>query len=214
MVTDWAATGSMIQGLGTMAGAVAVYAAAKLGFASWRRQKIAERNRDEAELILKSAYKARRALRYIRSPWMSGHEKASAEARLDSDHPEWRDKTVREKQARLITAQAYFDRIHNYREERQALEECLPMALALFGKHVEEAIENLNHQFHIVGVYAESYIDDYNGNDREFTVKIRRALFSSGAVQPGEENEISDSIEGAIRAIEAVCIPHLKLSTL
>jgi hypothetical protein len=197
-----------------MAGAVAVYAAAKLGFSSWRQQKIAERKRDEAELILRSAYNARRALRYIRSPWMSGHEKAAAETRLDKDRADWREKTVIEKQDRLITAQAYFERIHGAREERQALEECLPMALALFGQTVEEAIEKLHHQFHVVGVYADSYVDDYNGTDREFTVKIRRALFASGALQPGEENEITSAVEESIKAIETICLPHLRLEAL
>lgn len=45
--TDWDATGSMIQGLGTAGGAIAVYAAAKLGFSTWRRQKQAEHKRDQ-----------------------------------------------------------------------------------------------------------------------------------------------------------------------
>ncbi|GGB57933.1 hypothetical protein GCM10010833_10890 [Blastomonas aquatica] len=63
---DWAATGTMIQGVGTLGGAIAVYAAAKLGLAAWKHQKLAERNRDQAEVILHAAYNARRALTYLR----------------------------------------------------------------------------------------------------------------------------------------------------
>lgn len=209
--TDWEAVGSILQGLGTAGGAIAVYAAARFGFSSWRRQKLAERNRDQAEVILHAAYNARRALRYVRSPWMAGYESAAAAEKLTEITPEWRDNAVEEKQKRLITAQAYYTRINNYRDEQLKLEECLPMARALFGEDLEEAIDNLHHQFHIIRTYADSYVDDYNGKDREFTVQIRRALFASGKRKEGEENQVSDAIDRAIKTIEEKCLPYLRL---
>lgn len=201
----------MFQGLGTVAGAVAVYAAARFGFRTWRRQKLAERNRDQAEAILYAAYNARRVLRYVRSPWMGGHERVAAEEKLTEDHPDWKANTVQEKQDRLVMAQAYYMRIHSFRDEQSKLEDCLPMARALFGEDLEKAIDKLHHQFHIVRTYADAYVDDYNGTDRNFTVQIRRALFASGERREGEENEISDAIESAIATIEATCLPYLRL---
>lgn len=208
---DWAATGTMIQGVGTLGGAIAVYAAAKLGLAAWKHQKLAERNRDQAEVILHAAYNARRALTYLRSPWMPGSESAAAEAKLDLDSPSWKQHSIAEKQKRMITAQAYYMRADRLLNERIKLEECLPMARALFGPNLEEAIETLHHQFHIVLTYAGAYIDDYNGTDREFTLNIRRALFASKTRSANEVNEVSDAIEQSVQAIEGTCLPYLRL---
>ncbi len=211
---DWGDTGSMLQGMGTLAGAIAVYAAAKFGFDTWRIQKLAERNRDQAEMILHAAYNARRALRYVRSPWMGGGERVAAEDKLTADHPDWKVNTIEEKQSRLVMAQAYYMRIEGYRNERSNLEDCLPMARAMFGEELEDAVDKLLHQFHIVQTYADAYVDDYNGTDRDFTVRIRRALFSTGNRREGEENEINDAIESAIATIEGTCLPHLKLEVV
>ncbi|RYD42579.1 MAG: hypothetical protein EOP63_12510 [Sphingomonadales bacterium] len=208
---DWAATGTMIQGLGTLGGAIAVYAAARLGLLAWRHQKLAERNRDQAEVILHAAYNARRALGYLRSPWMSGSEQVAAQEKLDADEPNWRNSVVEEKQKRLVTAQAYYMRASKLLDERSKLEDCLPMARALFGEELEQAIESLCHQFHVVLTYADAYVDDYNGTDRDFSVKIRRALFASNKRVAGDENEVSDAIEKSIGVIEGRCLPYLRL---
>ena len=211
---DWAATGTMMHGVGTLGGAVAVYAAARMGLSAWKHQKLAERNRDQAEVILHAAYNARRALGYLRSPWMSGGELAAAEEKVNSSEPKWRNSIVEEKQKRLITAQAYYMRANQLLDDRTKLEDCLPMARALFGEDLENAIETLHHQFHIVRTYADAYVDDYNGTDRDFTVKIRRALFAANKRTAGEENEVSDAIDTSIATIEAICLPYLRMEAL
>lgn len=211
---DWVATGTMMQGVGTLGGAVAVYAAARMGLSAWKHQKLAERNRDQAEAILHAAYNARRALGYLRSPWMSGGELVAAEEKLNSGQPAWRNGIIEEKQKRLIAAQAYYMRINQLLDDQTKLEDCLPMARALFGEDLESAIETLHRQFHIVRTYAEAYVDDYNGTDRDFTVKIRRALFASNKRTPGEENEVSDAIDASIATIEATCLPYLQMESL
>lgn len=210
---DWSATGTMIQGLGTLGGAVAVYAAARLGLSAWRHQKLAERNRDQAEVVLHAAYNARRALRYLRSPFMSGSEEVAAREKLNADNPTWRDSVIEEKQPRLIMAQAYYLRANRLLAERSKLEDCLPMARALFGEALEGAIESLHRQFHVVLTYADAYVDDYNGTDRDFTVKIRRAMFASNSRNVGGENEVSDAIEASIEIIERTCLPYLRLES-
>jgi hypothetical protein len=210
---DWAATGTMIQGLGTLGGAVAVFAAAKLGLSAWRHQKLAERNRDQAEVILQAAYNARRALGYLRSPLMSGSELAAAEKELNTDQPTWRDSIVEEKQKRLITAQAYYMRANRLLDERTKLADCLPMARALFGEELEKAIETLHQQFRIVLIYADEYVDDFNGTNRDFSMEIRRALFASNGRTAGNHNEVSDAVEKSIKVIEKWCLPPLRLET-
>lgn len=209
MTVDWAATGAMLQGIGTLVGAVAVIAAAIIGgttFKSWRRQQVAGRKLFQAERILEASYKARRALKFVRGPMIWGHELAAAEEKLKDD-PQW-GMQLEAKQKRLITAQAYFNRLHRVREEAAALDECLPMARALFGEDLEKAIESLRHQFWVVEVDAEAYIDD-DGSDQNFTKKIRRALYDIKPAE-GEVNEVTDKIEAAMATIEATCLPVLR----
>ena len=88
MSIDWSATGAMLQGWGTLIGAVAVFWAAKKGadtFDSWKRQKVAERKLEQAERILMATYKARRALSFVRGIMMDGRELDAAEEKLKVD---------------------------------------------------------------------------------------------------------------------------------
>jgi hypothetical protein len=150
---EWAAFGGVLSGVGTVIGALAVIVAAVLGsqtFKSWRKQALSQRRIEQAERILTATYKARRALGYVRSPIMWAHELKAAEAHLE-EQDSWA--TVdRERKQKMISAQGYYNRLNAVMDERRALEECLPMARALFGEQVEKAVEQLNHQFYLVSV--------------------------------------------------------------
>lgn len=199
----------MLQGEGSWLGAAALFGAAVIGgrtFKSWKRQQVAERKLFQAERILEATYKARRALSAVRSPAMFGHELTAAEEKLKAD-PRW-DNHVEAKQKRMVTAQAYFNRLARTRDEQDALDQCLPMARALFGEELEKAIESLNHQFWIVHVDVESYIDD-NGGDPDFSRKIRQGMYEIKAPK-GEVNEVTDKVEKAVGTIEATCLPVLR----
>jgi hypothetical protein len=190
-------------------GAAAVIFAAVVGrntFKSWRRQEVTGRKLTQAERILEATYKARRALGYIRSPMMWGNELKVAEDSL-KENEDWQMQ-VEAKQKRIVTTQAFFNRLNNTRDEQTALDRCLPMARALFGEELEKAIECLHHQFWIVQVDAESYMDD-DGSDQDFTKKIRRGMY---AIKPpeGEVNEVTDKIEAAVATIEETCLPILR----
>jgi hypothetical protein len=207
---DWQATGSMLQGLGTLLGALAVLIAAKLGantFQSWKREKLAEKHIDQATLILTAAYRARRALQYVRGIMMWGHELTSAEDKLKEDGS-WLVQTD-DRKKRLITAQAYYNRLNRTKEEQGELDRCLPMARALFGEELEKAIETLNHQFWVVQVDVDSYVDDDGISDPSFSKKIRRGMY---AIEPsnGEINEVSKAVEEAVSTIERLCLPTLR----
>lgn len=88
---DWAATGDMLSGIGTVVGALAVIVAAVIGsrtFDNWKRQKLAERHIEQAERILTATYKVRRGLSHVRSRMMWAHETAAAEEQLKASD-EW-----------------------------------------------------------------------------------------------------------------------------
>ena len=202
----------MLQGWGTLIGAGAVIYAAKRGadtYESWRKQKVAERRRDQAERILTAVYKARRSLRFVRSPMIWGHELNAAEIKLKEDPKQW-DSQTQARQKRLITAQAYFSRIDRTSGEQQELSECFPMARALFGESLEKALEELHHQFWIVQIDVESYIDD-EGGDADFTKKIRRGMYDVSP-RDGEQNEVSERIAASVAEIESICLPALGLT--
>jgi len=207
-VIDYVATGAMMQGIGTLIGAGAVIWAAFKAAATWKEQKRAERRLEMAEKILTATHKGRSALGYVRGVMMFAHELNGAEEKLKADLA-WDDQTEGRKK-RLITRQAYYDRLNKTRAEQDLLVDCLPMARALFSEKLEEAISELRHQFWTVQVYVDAYADDEHGEDQEFTKKIRRAMYDVSA--PGEDkNEISDAIEQAVATIEAICVPALRL---
>ncbi len=185
--TEWSAFGGVLSGVGTVIGAVAVIVAANLGsstFKSWREQKLSERKIEQAERILTATYKARRGLEYVRSPLITAHELNAAEKHLEM--LDWWATTDRKQS--LITKQAYFNRLNAVAEERRAVEECLPMARALFGEQVEKALETLNRQYHIVNVAAD--MNDDVGDDRDFARKLRSDL-SRALLRKSREGFIS-----------------------
>jgi len=201
----------MLQGLGTIGGVIAVVWGALYGTRAWKRQKQAERRLETAERILTATHKARSALAYVRGPMMWAQELSAAEEILKKDK-HWAVQSE-QRQRRLTTAQGILNRLNNTKDERAALDDCLPMARALFSEDLEKAIEKLRHQFWIVQVDAESYVDDENGNDPEFTKKIRRGMYD---ITPpnGERNEVSDAIAESVAIIEKTCEPALRLDAV
>lgn len=204
--TEWTALGAVLSGTGTVIGALAVIGAAWFAsntFDGWRRQKLSERHIEQAERILTAAYKARRALGNVRSPLILAHELQTAEEHLEKKEG-WASSSKKQK---LITAQAYYNRLNAVLDERRAVEECLPMGRALFGEQVEKALELLNRQFHMVSIAVDSNSDD--GNNRDFARTIREDLSSSsGSDRPNKMNVL---IEEQVKLIEDALFPVLRL---
>lgn len=204
--TEWTALGTLLSGIGTVAGAVAVAVAAKLGsntFENWRVQKLSERKIEQAERILTATYKARRALGNVRSPMMWAHELNAAETDLEKQ--DWCADKEKEHKQKIVTAQAYYNRLNAALEERKALDECLPLARALFGATVEKAVDTLNRQFYLVSVAVDMNSEGYE--DRELSRKLREDLSSSeGSDRPNKMNGV---IEEQVKIIEDSCLPVL-----
>ena len=208
---DWSATGAMLQGLGTILGAGTVLAAAIIGsntFKNWRQQKLSERLIEQAERILTAAYKVRRGLSHVRSPAMWSHELEAAEANL-KERGEWDKVHGEQEQKSLATVQAYYNRLNATRDDQLALEECQPMARALFGEELEKAIEILNRQFWIVRVYADANHRDKRGADTDFRRKIESSIWEG--FPSSEENEVDRTIAAQVKIIEDICAPVLRL---
>ena len=178
-VIDWAATGTMLQGIATIIGAVAVIGAATIGsrtFENWKRQKLAERHIEQAERILTATYKVRRGLSYVRNPAMWGHETDAAEDQLKANG-EWEKVFPESERRSLATAQAYNNWLKATRDDQLLLEECQPMARAFFGEELEKAIEKLNHQFWTVKVYVDANHSDKTGADAAFRRTIESIIW-------------------------------------
>lgn len=207
---DWAATGAMLSGMGTVIGGLAVIGAAYIGsrtFDNWKRQKLAERHIEQAERILTATYKARRGLSHVRSPFMFGHETDTAEEQLKASG-EW-NKAISERERKsLATAQAYYNRLNATRDDQLALEECQPMARAFFGEELEKALEKLNHQFWTVKVYVDANHNDKSGADADFRRKIESTIWRG--YPNAEENEVDQTIAAQVKLIEDTLVPVLR----
>lgn len=207
---DWAATGTMLQGIGTVIGAIAVIVAAIIGsrtFHSWKRQKLAERHIEQAERILTATYKVRRALSQVRSPVMWAHETDAAEQQL-KESGEWDRAFPESERKSLATAKAYYNRLNATQDTREALEECQPMARAFFGEALEKAIETLNRQFWTVKVYVDANHRDRSGADADFRRKIESTIWEG--YPTSQDNEVDRIIAAQVGIIEGICVPVLR----
>lgn len=209
---DWPAVGSVLQGIGTLGGAAAVLVAAIIGsntFKSWKRQKLAERKAEQAERILTATYNVRRSLSRVRSPAMWAHEFDAAETTL-KERGEWNAIAGGDSERkRFAVTQAYYNRLHATQDDQRALEQCQPLARALFGEELEKALEKLNHQFWSVKVYVDANHSDRNGADPEFLRKIHSTIWEG--YPSAEENEVDQIIAAQVRIIEDTCVPVLRL---
>jgi len=205
---DWSATGDFWSGIGTMLGAVAVIYAARKGastFQQWKQQKLGERHIEQAERIMTAVDDARDALKSVRSPMMWAHEEEAAKKKLiEGDEAGFNSNTAA-RQKRLVTAQAYFERLQRTRDKMLALNQCRPMGRAFFGDEIEKAIGTLAHQFLVVQTYAEASIDHEERDD--FGKKIWNALYYSDR---NEDCEVTRATNESVATLEAKLLPILR----
>jgi hypothetical protein len=206
---DWEATGSMIQGIGTLLGAGAVLFGAFKAADLWKEQKRAERRLEMAERILTATHKGRNALEYVRGPMMSAHELEDAEKKIRGREDFDLDMEPEDRKKRLIVGQAYYTRRFSMRSEENALLDCLPMARSMFSEELENAIKTIKFQFGVVQSYVDIYVEVAKLKDEDLAKKIRTAMYGHAA--KGEPNEISDAVAVSVAIIESICEPALRL---
>lgn len=220
---DWAATGAMLSGLGTLIGAGAVIYAAHKGsdtFKQWRRQKNEERRIELAEQVLTLAYKLRRAIESIRSPGMWGVEQ-------DAVYDELRKKGLINDETPLgyvgilATAQATLSRSDAYKVLWDELLDTMPSAKAIFGNEIEKALDEFWTQRHRVIQGALRYADivkrpparTEEGREKQLQRKFDiEAIIRSGGGEDGIDG-IGNSIDSAVGAIEEKLLPIIRADT-
>ncbi|WP_119306990.1 hypothetical protein [Cohaesibacter haloalkalitolerans] len=207
--TEWAALGDVLSGVGTVIGALAVIGAAYLAsntFDSWRKQTLSQRRIEQAERILTATYKVRRGLSLVRAPMLWGYEQQKAEDYLREKGELPGDEAGKKK---MTIAQLYFTRLNAVMDDRKLLEECQPMARALFGEKLELALEALNHQFQRVNAAVQAQYRFEENTDRKFRESIEAVLWE-GYPTP-KENELDREIDEQVATIEKHCVPVLRL---
>ncbi len=206
---EWTALGGVLSGAGTIIGALAVIGAAYLGsrtFEGWRKQTLSQRRIEQAERILTVTYKARRGLAQVRNPMLWAYELQKAEDFLEERGELPGDDSSKSKNT---TAQVYFTRLNAVLDDRKALEECQPMARALFGEELELAMEALNHQFQKVNSAVHAQYRFEESTDQAFREKTEATLW--GGTPTPEKNQMDREIAVQVAAIERFCVPVLRL---
>ncbi|MEZ5971821.1 MAG: hypothetical protein R3C31_08465 [Hyphomonadaceae bacterium] len=212
---DWATTGAWMQAYAGFAGASAVvYAAARGGssFDSWLRQKIRERKMAIGERVLTAVYKAKDAFPAIRSALHFGQELAAAEKKLEETYENYNLETNGKKQ-KLKTAQVIFDRMSSYTDTWKELYECLPIARAMFGAPLEEAIRDILKQRHHLSVSAQMYPDTDPHSDKDFYQSINADIWEGTAQAYKKPDNITTGVASAVERAEAIVLPALSEST-
>ncbi|MBL3586887.1 hypothetical protein JMM61_16070 [Rhodovulum sulfidophilum] len=141
----------------------------------------------------------------VRNPLMRGNEHIAAEEKLKEDDL-W--PTSKGDQKRLTLTQAYLNRLNSASLARVALQDCQPMARALFGPELENAIETLGRQFHIIRIYVEANADEEVDKDQDFKRQIRETLYEG--VPSEDRNTMDATIAAQVVRIEDICLPQLR----
>lgn len=208
MAVDWAATGSMLSGIGTIGGGIALVIAAVLGrkaVEDIRREKLAEREISHAEKALTIAYQLESAISSIRSPVSTGIE--SQHSREELIEHDWFQALDPAAQDKTIYTNIFYQRIRSYDEDFKEGYSILPTLKAFFGTEAEAALRTILHARHKVRVYADAYQRD-RGNDLDHTRKIQSYIWE-GAL-PGEIDPIGADVEKSMTALEDQLIPIIR----
>lgn len=221
-VIDWAATGTMLQGIGGIGGAIAVIVAAILAantFKGWRRQQIEERRLVYAEAALTLAYKLERAIGNIRNPAHFGAEITGAEQALRQQGiitnatPEGQQRT-------LVTGQVVLDRVKNYADLYEKLDELRPSIRAVFGTDAEAKLavfqtETQKIRAAAVG-YARTGREHYRNQevldrDLERSERYGHTIWEDSEINADGElvkDRIKKAVADAVRALETRFRPY------
>lgn len=205
---DWSATGAMLQGIGTILGALAVLVAAAIGgttFNTLKKQQLLQRQIDLAEKTLAGVFKAREVIAVARSPLIHAAELEEAKEQIANQD---QHKSLTESQRkRFEQAQAYLNRMNQSNHIFLDLEELKALTFAYFGEDVTKEIDEILKVVSAFRWNANFYAED-DGSDRVNSRNIRRALTSSRV--EGDVDEYAKRVDQAISSIERHVTPVLR----
>lgn len=207
---DWDATGSMLQGWGSLLTIpVLVWAAIKgrQTFEDFSSQKRSEKHIEAAERVLTAAYNARIAIEGVRAPLVEGAEIADAERKI-SENGEDLSLVDPKRLERAARTQLFYTRLNAIGDEVKAVWDAMPVGLAYFGEEVHAALREIAHQRRVIQVAAESYLDD-DGSDKDFSRSIRRDLYR-GLGKSAADDEIAKRVQSSVEVLEGKLLPILR----
>jgi hypothetical protein len=198
------------------AGAV-IYAAHKGAdtFKEWRKQKHHERCMAVAEDVLTLAYKLKRAFEGIRSPAIFAGEMSEVVRKLKDTGMIPEDAT--DANMSLTTAQAALSRVESNRHLFDALLEKIPVAKAIFGDDVANAMDVFWAQRAKVVSAAQSYARDQEPlptgtkvwqRHLERRGRLEGILWSVGGAD--EVDDFAADLDNATARLEAALLPIIR----
>lgn len=199
-LSEW---GDLLQGVGSIFQAIAIgtgaYFAAQ-SFNGWRKQNVEERRIQQAERILTAMYDVKTALTIIRAPSFSMQEvyegnRARRQFPEVANVADWTD-------AYLVES-----RLSKYTQAFDRLNECRPMALAMFGRKAESAIEDLCEMPNSI-MHSASSIRMRN-SDKSPIYTMQKMVISSEPKNNGS-NPMNKKITMAVSTLEDICLPILR----
>ena len=202
----------MLSGIGTIGGAAAVLVAAILGsnaFATYRRQKLLERQIEHADSALTSAYKLNMALSTIRSPMSTAGDLVESERALDQENLA---RMTDDRRRLMIQANVFFTRANKFTPDFDKAIQSLPFVKAYLGNSAFDALSSIIRAKQTVLVYANAYSDD-RGNNPDFRRKIEEHIwegFGNHGDKPGGD-PIQRTVNEAIAILEKIALPILRL---
>lgn len=211
MPIDWAATGAMLAGIGTVGGSAAIVVAAVLGrkaVEDFRKEKLTEREITHAENILTSAYKLEWATSSIRSPATFGNETRASQEELENH--EWFQQLDPELRDRTIQANVFYQRIRSFSDDYDAALAILPVSKAFFGTETEQALRNIVNAKNTVRVYADSYGLD-RGQNPEHSRRIEAHIWEGASLD--EEDPVQSVMKRSIAVLEGALFPVIRANS-
>lgn len=210
VAVDWDATGSMLQGWGSLLTIPVLIWAALKGrqtFEDYSSQKRSEKHIEAAERVLTAAYNARSAIEGVRAPLMEGAEIAAAEREI-RENGEDLSLVDPQRLKRAATTQLFYTRLSAISGEINAVWDAMPIGLAYFGGEVHEALREIAHQRRVIQVAADSYLDD-DGSDKAFSTSIRRELYRRSGKRI-DDDPVAKKIQESVELLESKLLPILR----
>jgi len=196
---------SIIKDVIVSIAAIVTASIAVFGITSWRRELRGKSDFDAARRLMKSTYMLRDSITAARDPLISGYE-----------FPEGYDGDAFGNATAEDKAKAYFHVFNNrWKPIIEALQEFDTATLeaeAIWGAGIKVKTNTFRKTLSKLQaakqMHVQNMLRDNNYLDDNMAQTIHRDLFDT--VRMGEENELSNDIDAAIKAIENETQPHLK----
>lgn len=207
---DWAATGAMLGGIGSLLGAGAVIFGllkAKSEVDNWKEQERYKEDRRLAIEIIAAFEEGRQSIREIRSPMSLGGEQAEVEARLnEAVQKEGVTLNDAERSNHLIRLTVLY-RIERYKECWDRIAKLLPLAKAVFGERVKQLLFDIPKARHEVSIAANMFRHKLSDESRQ----KHEATIWQMTTDP-KEDPIDSKLHESAEELERLLTPYIKAS--